>query len=186
MDAALTFENIREKPYAGVFIRIGAYLIDCVILFVGLIVLQAALSVVNPLMPIIRSGQQPIATQLHLWVFATATIPFLLYFALMLRSARQATFGMRRLKLKVARVNGGRVSFGQALLRSAVLLIPFELNHAVMFHLSPRDASPSAAFWLGYAGVWVVIVVYIAAILLTRRRQSVHDLIAGTTVQRIG
>lgn len=185
MNVALAFENAREKPYAGVFARAGAYIIDCVILFVSLIVWQAALYVVNPPIAIFRSGQQPTGTQLQLWVFATATIPFLLYFALMLRSARQATLGMRFLKLKVADVGGGRVGFGQALLRSAVMLIPFELNHTVMFHLSPRDAPPSTAFWLDYIGVWVVIAIYIASILLTRRRQSVHDLVAGTAVERI-
>jgi len=186
MGAALASENSREKRYAGVFARIGAYLIDCMILYVSLILWQAALYVINPLLRIIRSGQQPTGTQFHLWVFATVTIPFLLYFALILRTARQATLGMRLLKLTVTTESGGRVSLGQALLRSAVMLIPFELNHASMFHLAPRDASPSMAFWIGTAGVWAAIAIYIISILLTRRRQSVHDLVAGTIVRRAG
>jgi len=185
MNAAIAFEKVGEKPYARVFARVGAYIIDCVILFVGLIVWQAALYVVNPLIAIFRSGQQPTGTQLQLWVFATATIPFLLCFALMLRSARQATLGMRLLKLKVIDVDGGCIGFGQTLLRSSVMLIPFELNHTVIFHLSPRDVPPSTTFWLGLIGVWTVIAIYIASILLTTRRQSVHDLVAGTAVERI-
>jgi uncharacterized RDD family membrane protein YckC len=186
MDAALASETLREKPYAGVFVRIGAYVIDCLILFVGLIVWQAALYVINPLLPIIRSGQQPTGSQFHLWVFATVTIPFLLYFALIIRSARRATLGMRLLKLRVATRSGGCVGLGQAMLRSAVMLIPFELNHAVMFYLAPGDASPSAGFWLGSVGVWAVIAIYIVSILVTRRHQSVHDLVADTVVEREG
>jgi uncharacterized RDD family membrane protein YckC len=60
------------------------------------------------------------------------------------------------------------------------------LNHAVMFYLAPRNAPPTPDFFIGIAAVWLVIAVYIASILLTRRHQSVHDLVAGTVVQRVG
>jgi uncharacterized RDD family membrane protein YckC len=184
MDAALNLENSGEKSYAGFYQRFAAYLIDCLILFVGLLLLQAALYFVNPLIPIFQSGREPAASQFHLWVFATATIPFLLYFALMLRSARQATLGMRLLKIRVANLAGQPISFSQALLRSAVMLVPFELNHVVMFYLSPRsEGPPSTAFMLGLIVVWAVIAIYIAPVFLTRRRQSVHDLIASTIVR---
>ena len=187
MDAALDLENAREKSFAGFYQRFAAYLIDCLILFAGLLLLQSALYFVNPLIPIFESGQEPPASQLHLWVFATATIPFLLYFALMLRSARQATFGMRLLKIRVAKLTGEPISFVQALLRSAVMLVPFELNHAVMFYLSPRgEGPPSTAFILGLAGMWATVAIYIAPVFLTRRHQSVHDLIAGTVVRPEG
>ena len=66
------------------------------------------------------------------------------------------------------------------------MLIPFELNHAVMFYLAPRNAPPALSFFIGIAAVWAVIAVYIVSILLTRHRQSVHDLVAGTVVQRVG
>lgn len=177
--------GVVEKAYSGVFRRLSAYALDCGLLFIALLVLQAILYVVNPIVAIIRAGQQPTPTQLHTWVFATASIPFLLYFALILRSSRQASVGMRLLKLKVAAIGGGRIGFGQSLLRSAVMLIPFELNHIVWFHLAPRDAPPSPAFYICLAGFWALIVAYIATILLTRRRQSLHDLVAGTVVQRV-
>ena len=178
-------ENINEKSYGGLFARLCAYIVDCIILFAGLLVLQATLYFVNPLAPFISSGQPPPGGLLHLWVFATATLPFLFYFALMQSSARQATIGMRRLNLKVTNINDGRVGFWRALLRSAVMLIPFELNHAVMFHLSPRNAAPSPEFWLGCAGVWILIAAYIGLILITRRHQSLHDLAASTVVRRL-
>jgi uncharacterized RDD family membrane protein YckC len=186
MEVGVTDVGLMETKYSGVLPRLIAYVLDCSLLFMGLVVLQAILFVINPLLPILRSGGQPTPTQIHLWVFATATLPFLLYFALTIGSSRQATVGMRLLKLKVADVSGERIGFGKSLLRSAVMLIPFELNHAVMFHLAPRNAPPQAAFFIGIAAIWVVIAIYIAAILLTRRRQSVHDLVASTVVQRVG
>ena len=175
-----------RSGYGGVFRRLVAYSLDCGILVFGLLVLQAILLVVNPIVALMRAGQQPPPIQFHLWVFATASIPFLLYFALILRSSRQATLGMRLLKLKVADARGGRIGFGQSLLRSAVMLMPFELNHAVIFHLLPSDAPPPPSFFIGLVVCWVLIAAYIATMLLTRRRQSVHDLVAGTVVQRVG
>jgi uncharacterized RDD family membrane protein YckC len=178
--------NDGERSYAGVLSRVIAYFIDCLLLAVVLAVCQGAMYDLNPLISIMRSGQQPTAIQLHLWVFATVTFPSFLYFSLMMLTSRRATVGMRLLKLRVTDVNGGRIGFGQALLRSAVMLIPFELNHTVMFHLLPRGGPPSTPFWLGLVGVWAVIAIYVAVIVLTPRRQSVHDLVAGTVVQRAG
>jgi uncharacterized RDD family membrane protein YckC len=186
MEATLANAGVVEKAYGGGLRRLGAYILDCGLLLIGLAVLQAILFVVNPLIPILRSGRQPTPTQLHLWVFVTATIPFLFYFALTLRSSRQATVGMGMLRLKVTDVSGRGIGFGQALLRSAVMLIPLEVNHAVMFHLAPRNAPPPPAFFVGIAAVWALIAVYIATMLLTRRHQSVHDLVAGTVVHRVG
>jgi uncharacterized RDD family membrane protein YckC len=186
MEVGVKDPGLVETTYSGVMPRVIAYVLDCSLLFIGLVLLQAILFVINPLIASFRSGGQPTPGQIHLWVFATATLPFLFYFALTIRSSRQATVGMRLLKLKVTDVAGGRIGLGKSLLRSAVMLIPFELNHAVMFHLAPRNAPPQPVFFFGIAAIWVVIAIYIAAILLTRRRQSVHDLVASTVVQRAG
>lgn len=185
MDATRANASVPSSAYGGVLRRLVAYIVDCGILFFGLLVLRAILFVVNPLATIMRTGEQPTPAQFHLWVFATASIPFLLYFALMLRTSRQATLGMRLLKLKVADARGGQIGFVQSLLRSVGMLMPFELNHAVLFHLLPRDAPPPPSFFIGLAVLWALIAAYIATIWLTRRRQSVHDLVAGTVVQRV-
>jgi len=171
-------------PYAGVMTRLAAYAVDCTLLFGGLLVWQGALYQVNPLLSMMRNGQQPTGRQIHTWVFATATLPFLLYFAVAQSSAHQATPGQRWLKLKVVAKDGTRVSLRQAVLRGAVMLIPFELNHAVLFHVMPRDGQLTPAFSFSYMGVLTIMAAYVAAVRLTRHRQSVHDLIAGTVVQR--
>ena len=178
-------DHLIDKTYGGGSRRIAAYGLDCALLLLCFVPWQAALYFVNPIIAIIRSGQQPTANQMHAWVFATITVPTFLYFALMLRSSRQATVGMRLLKLRVEDKNGGMVGLGQALLRSSLMLIPFELNHTFMFHLGPRGGPPSVVFFISIVAVWVVISVYIASMLWTQRHQSVHDLVAGTVVYQL-
>ena len=183
--AVTSAEPSVEKTYGGVLRRIAAYGLDCAFLLLTLVPWQAALYFVNPIVSIINSGQQPTPIQLHLWIFATGSIPFFLYFALTLRSARQATLGMRLLGLRVEDKEGGRIGLGQSLLRSAVMLIPFELNHTLMFHLGPSDGPPSFGLFLSMVGFWIVIAIYIASMFWTKRRQSVHDLVAGTVVYQV-
>ena len=90
---------------------------------------------------------------------------------------------MRWLRIRVERADGGLVSFGRALVRSAILLLPFELNHTVMFQMSSAESSgPGLTAWIGISAVWVLISIYDGTAVLTRRRQSVHDLVAGTVV----
>lgn len=184
MEATLA-EHLIDKTYSGVPRRIAAYSLDCAFLLIALVILQLILVFVNPIVAIIRGGQQPTPTQVHLWVLATATVPFLLYFALTLHSSRQSTVGMRLFKLRVEDKNGGRIGLGQALLRSAVMLIPFELNHTFMFHLGPRGGPPSVGFLISIVACWIVIAIYIASMLWTERHQSVHDLVAGTVVYQL-
>jgi uncharacterized RDD family membrane protein YckC len=165
--------------------RLAAYLLDCVLLFACLLVLQALLTPVNPITAIMTRGETFAAWQLHLWVFATATIPFLLYFATTITSRRQATLAMRWLGLRVVDLGGGRLSLGRAMLRSAILLVPFELNHTVMFHLSPgagREGGPIVV--AAIAAVWILILLFLGSAIVSPLGQSIHDRVAGTRVIR--
>jgi uncharacterized RDD family membrane protein YckC len=165
--------------------RLSAYALDCLVLFGGLLLLQAALIPVNPILAMQRDGRVFTGAQLHFWVFATATVPFLLYFAFSIASRRQATPAMRWLRMRVDRVEGGAdsISPGRALIRTVVLLLPFELNHTVMFQMpTPPASGPGLASSIGIAVVWILLAIYAGAAVLTRQRQSVHDLVAGTVV----
>ena len=77
MDALPGPDRTSAPLYARVTARLMAYSVDCALLFGGLLVWQAALYKVNPVVAIMRRGHQPTGGQLHRWVFATATLPFL-------------------------------------------------------------------------------------------------------------
>src|SRR5262245_12020506 len=63
--------------------------------------------------------------------FLMMTVPFTLYFALCESSPMRASLGKRALGLLVCRETGGRLSFGSALLRTAVKFTPWEFGHTV-------------------------------------------------------
>jgi len=171
-----------EFEYAGIFPRLKAYIADCLFLFIGLIISQVALYFVNPVAGIQQSGQTPGAWELQFWVFLTVTVPVLFYFALTQSSKKKATLGMRIFNLEVSGLEGEKISFPRAFLRCAVLLVPFEFNHTVIFHLMPRNAPPSPMFFVGIAGLWLLIALYLISIKLTRKKQSIHFIAAGTIV----
>ncbi len=162
--------------------RIAAYAADCSLLFAGLIVLQLALLPVNPAAASIREGGIPGAWILHGWVAATVTLPFWLYFTLCFASRRGATPGMRLFGARLVAWDGGTVSRGRAAARAAILLVPFEWNHAVLFHLGPRGGEPEPIFFQGLATVGALLAVYLGSALLDPLRRSIHDRVAGTLV----
>ena len=118
-----------EEPavYSGFWERVGAYIIDVIIL--GVIGLVIGLFI----------GQsRTIYTDSSFYTvyFSTSNLISLvinwLYFAIQESSASQATIGKRALGLKVTSMNGGRISFGQAsgrffgkILSAIILLIGF-------------------------------------------------------------
>jgi uncharacterized RDD family membrane protein YckC len=79
-------------PYAGFWIRVGAYLLDLLILVIPLTILAFI-----PLLGIVLNI-------VGVW----------LYFALQESSERQATIGKRALNIYVTDMYGRRISFGQA------------------------------------------------------------------------
>ena len=172
-----------EKSYAGVIRRLGAYAVDAVLLFVTFgLLLGSAFSFVFYL----TVGFEWMQNGWLFWayVFTVVSLPLWLYYSLFESGVRKATIGMRLLGLRVTGLNGERISFGRALLRTVVKLIPFEFNHAVMFLPVPMASEPNPAFRPGFILVGVLMIVYLASVILTRRKQSIHDLVAGMLVVR--
>jgi uncharacterized RDD family membrane protein YckC len=86
--------------------------------------------------------------------FAVAIAISWLYYALMESSERQATFGKAILNLRVADVNGNRLSFG---------------------HASGRFFSKIVTYLVPFAIGWIMAG-------FTAKKQALHDFIAGTLV----
>jgi uncharacterized RDD family membrane protein YckC len=97
---ASTQRNIR---YAGFWIRVGAYLIDAIIL-----------SIVNLVVTYGFFGGYS-ATKPNYVSMPFLFIFYLLYFVLMESSARQATLGKMAVGIKVGNENGEQISFANAL-----------------------------------------------------------------------
>src|SRR5688572_16792867 len=85
--------------------------------------------------------------------FAVESAIWLLYFVMFTSSAWQATPGKRWFGIKVTDLQGGRISLGRSTARAFASVLS-----------------------------WVVFLIGFLLVFLTRRRQALHDLIAGTVV----
>ncbi len=140
---AVSTEHAREV-YAGFWIRVGAYLIDYIIIWIGA-------SVVGYL------GALTMGLDANggLFVIVVYLVAPWLYSALLESGDRQATVGKRAVGIKVTGLDGQRIGFAQATGRYfAEILSGLSLG-------------------IGYAMV-----------AFTKRRQALHDMVAGTLVVR--
>lgn len=119
---------------------------------------------------------------LEAYTLVTISFPAWLYFALCEQSARQATVGKRVFGLIVRGVAGDRIGFGRGLLRAVIKLLPWELAHLTVNLPTSMWYEPEPEFRAGFIVVYALLVIYPALVLLTRRRQSLHDLVAKTVV----
>jgi uncharacterized RDD family membrane protein YckC len=167
--------------------RLLAYMVDYGVILVYLLLLFAASWALALSTRAAEVFQDP-------WLaqgvgFVTLTLPVALFLAAFETSRGMATPGKRVLGLSVSDLEGRRLGFGRALLRALAKLFPWELAHFFIWR-TPRDPGPTEAFpvWvmLGYWLVLLLVAVYLALPLVTRKGQSLHDLVAGTVVRRGG
>ena len=166
--------------YAGVWRRISAYVLDCALLGSALALPQLLVFTLAG-----RSVDLQTGLQVELWVFVTISLPCWLYFSLAEHSPRQATLGKRWLGMRVTSVAGTRITFGQAILRTVVKLLPWELTHLTVLLPTPMWSPDSpAGFRSGLVAVYALLGLYVAATFLNRRRQSIDDWVARTVIVR--
>ncbi|OQA21742.1 MAG: RDD family protein [Chloroflexi bacterium ADurb.Bin360] len=170
---------VAERAYPSVWRRICAYLVDYGLLFGVLIPLQLLLYRVGRGFPynLLQNG-----LQIELWIWLSVSLPAWLYFALSESSPRQGTFGKRLLGLQVADLQGDRIGFGRALLRTVIKLLPWELTHLSLMLPVPMWWDPQPTLRPEIVGVYALVGVYLVTLFLNPRRQSVHDLVARTVV----
>lgn len=170
--------------YAPIFRRIVAYLIDCVLVFV---VFVTALQFVI-LIPIrnllfnsdiwFRSGWNT-----EIYTLLTISLPIWLYFIFCEFSPWQATVGKHLLKMRTLDIaTNQKVSLKQAIVRTVIKLLPWELAHFTNNIPIPMWYDPNPNFRVGFAIVPLLIILYICVAQFTPTKQGIHDLAAKTVV----
>ncbi len=122
------------------------------------------------------------------WVGVSVTLPSLAYFTLCDSSRRGMTIGKRMLGLSVRSTRGHCVTWGQALGRNIVKLIPWEATHIMIFFPEPfgdDDPSPGKITLMVVANVLVLL--WLVAPLSDRPRfRALHDRVSATVVVAAG
>jgi uncharacterized RDD family membrane protein YckC len=167
-----------DLRYAGLKQRVLAFMFDFLII-VGYILILLVIGVgVNFLSGEITLLASPIA--LNILAFVVLVLPVILYFAFQESSSQQATWGKRRAKIKVAPVQGARMSLWQSLLRSAVKFLPWQLAHVSVIYI--WYGSQSTIFLIGSLIAQGLVIVYIMCLWLGKRHRTPYDWLAGTCV----
>ena len=169
--------------------RICAYLIDCILVFIGIV------AAVQFLLWFITGGafhrQIQSWWQLEGWITISVVVPTWLYFALSESGERRGTIGKQLLGLGVSTTAGERIKFGRALMRNVVKLVPWQLVHLGMFVPTATgfaaigtpavDTQPLLSYTC-MSLAYLLIFVYLVALLFTGGKRSIHDMLSGTSV----
>jgi uncharacterized RDD family membrane protein YckC len=112
--------------------------------------------------------------------FLVLILPVILYFALQEGSQRQATWGKRRVGIMVVNAQGQKLSWRQALIRSAIKFSPWQLAHTCVIQI-----------WFGQTSPWLIIgallaqglvVIYVLSIVVSKEHRALYDWLSGAYV----
>ena len=171
-----------KQPSAGPRVRVPAFLFDYLIIAGYLIFVVAAGSIVNAIFPIIAHELfgNPFSGQIT--GFLIVTFPISLYFILFESSAWQATWGKRRLGLRVTHTDGTRLTILRASSRTFLKFIPWELAHTCIWQISFAQEAAKPMISMGFALVWILVEVNIVCLWISSTHQTLYDYLAGTYV----
>jgi uncharacterized RDD family membrane protein YckC len=164
--------------------RLAAFLLDYLVILGYLLALYGISLGVRSVSGIELAGR-PNPLVMDLIAFSLAVLPTLLYFALQESGGAQATWGKRKVSIRVVTLNGEKLSPGQALVRSTLKLVPWQLAHTSLFHIPGWPISPEAPGPLVIVGLvtaQVLVLAYILSLLLAPMHRTPYDWASGAIV----
>ena len=176
--------NSQSQTYAGFWQRVKAFALDYIIILFYLAALTSLFLLINQLAGITELlFSDRIRAQLT--GFFLITLPVALYFAVGESSVQRATWGKKRMGLVVTDPNGGRLTFWISLARTFLKFIPWELSHTLIWQINFSPQTNSALINYSFILVYVLIGLNIASLLMTKKHQTLYDLLAKTYVAQI-
>ena len=177
--------SIDQTARAGFARRAAAAVIDCYLCFmVGLLGLFSSVSLINANV----AGFPPMRVSLAVSLLSFL-IPAGLLTAAPEASRWQTTIGKRIFGLAVTDLRGQRIGWGRSLVRFVVWVGSIAAAFAVAAGLagvaSRRFSLTASEMFTVTCGLFVVLAMPLSLMpLFTPRRQTLHDLVAGTLVVR--
>ena len=169
------------KNYAGFWQRIKAFVFDYVIILIYLAAITILMWLLNSLFNL-NDRLFPDRVRAQFVAFLLVTLPITLYFAIGESSNQQATWGKQRVGLKVTDYNGKRVSFWRSLARTLLKFVPWELSHTLIWEISFAPQMDAALINVGFGLVYLLVGLNIASLIMTKKHQTIYDLLAKTYV----
>jgi uncharacterized RDD family membrane protein YckC len=113
------------------------------------------------------------------------SVPFWIYSIGNDFSRSGSTIGKKIMKIHVVTIEGMRIRLHQAIFRTAIKVIPWEMVHLSFFGLSEGWGSFSIAQMISTVITYILIFVYVIVTIKTKGIKGIHDLISKTQVKRV-
>jgi uncharacterized RDD family membrane protein YckC len=169
------------KRDAGFWKRAGAFALDY-LLILGYLLGVVVLSVLTNSFFGVNDWLFADRIRAQLAAFLFVTLPVTLYFAISESSPGQATWGKRRLKLRVADRDGNRIGLWRSLGRTFLKFIPWEISHTLIWQIYFSPGPEAVWINYGFALVYLLIGLNIASLVITKTNQTLYDLLTDTYV----
>ena len=174
----------QSKTHAGFWQRVRAFALDYIIILFYLAALTLLSLLINRLFSV-NEWLFADRARAQLTGFFLNTLPVALYFVLGESSVQQATWGKKRVGLMVTDTNRGRISFWRSLARTFLKFIPWELSHTLIWQTYFSPQTNSLLINYGFILVYALVGLSIASLLMTKKHQTLYDLLAKTYVTRM-
>ena len=172
---------IPMKDYAGFRQRMVAFVLDYVIILIYLAAITGLIWLLNSLFGI-NEWLFSERVRAQFVAFFLITLPVTLYFAIRESSNQQATWGKQWMKLKVTDTNGAQINFLRSFARTLLKFIPWELSHTLIWEISFTPQVDPVLINYGFGLVYLLVGLNIASLLMTKKHQTLCDLLAKTYV----
>jgi len=114
--------------------------------------------------------------------FLALTLPVTLYFVLTEASVTGATWGKRRMHLRVVGPGDQRLSLARSLLRSSWKFAPWELAHAGIWQIRFAQGNAGTLAIGLLSASWILVIADVACAVVRRDHRALHDLVSGCRV----
>lgn len=173
---------IGERSTASLARRAAAFGLDYLLIAAWLVIVVGAGALLRVAAPDVAAGLFADPVRAEALGFLMLTLPVALYFALSEAGPGGATWGKRRLGLRVVTDAGNELGLGRSLLRTALKFVPWELTHAIIWRFATPGSAPEGLLDAGLVVVWLLIAANIVTALLDADRRTLYDRLAGTRV----
>jgi len=166
--------------------RVKAFLYDYLLIFAYLAAVSAVGSFLT-LGPFAARWSEFLSSpvRMDLFAFVVSVLPVVTYFALAESSQLSATWGKKRLGLRVLDVGGARLSKVQGFARAFLKFLPWQMAHTAMFHIPgfPLESNNPPDWTVALlAFAWVLVAVYLVGLTSAMGGRTAYDRLTGCSV----
>jgi len=168
------------------WLRIKAFLYDYLIILAYLAALLVV-GLVLTLGPLAERWSALVSTPARkdLLAFAVTVLPVVAYFVRCEASAAAATWGKKRVGLKVVGLDGERLPFRHALVRSIAKFVPWQMAHTALFHIpgfpTITGDPPPWTIWL-LVSMWLLVALYLMGLTRFAGGRTPYDRLSHSQV----